>query len=230
MAPTPSPVAPVYPLIAAADIAKATAVVAGLAVAFLDQRAPRDAAFLRERLTPRTSAASDVETALAEEASRGARFRQLAQARLSRDLPVALAIPDPERRAQAVRGVMAREALYSRQRAEAMAARAIASVDRMVLRRESPQGALWKLDPTVIEHTAGCLVMGGRFWPWEVLDRVHPPRHPACPCRLIGYGAAVRQGLLSAGAVMNVADAVKAAAGVVMEAEEAARVLAELES
>jgi hypothetical protein len=98
-----------------------------------------------------------------------------------------------------VRGLTAREERYARQRDEAMAARAFAAVDRVVLREQSPTGAFWKLDPTVIEHTAGCLFMGGRFWPWQVLDRVHPPRHAGAR---VGCSATVRRshdGLLSPG-------------------------------
>jgi hypothetical protein len=69
----------------------------------------------------------------------------------------------------------------------------------------------------VIEHTAGCLIMGGKFWPWQVLDRVHPPRHAGCPCRLVGYGDAITDGLLNPGAVMDAQTAIRRAAGVVME-------------
>jgi hypothetical protein len=81
----------------------------------------------------------------------------------------------------------------------------------------------------VKEHTAGCLIMGGKFWPWSVLDRVHPPRHPGCPCRLLSYGEAVASGDMKAGDVPNVADAVKDARGVVMEAAVADSILEELD-
>lgn len=205
--------------VAAADVAKATAVVVGLAGAFLDQQAGHDEAYLRDQLGARAASGSDVEAVLAEELDRARAFRLKAEERMRRDLPAALALPDTPERTAAVQAITAREAVYVRQREEAMLVRAIAAIDRMVLRRESPTGALWLLDPTVKEHTEGCLKMGGKFHPWPVLDRVHPPRHAGCPCRLIGYGEAIRRGLLTPGAVLDVVDAIKRASSVVMEFE-----------
>ena len=195
------------------------AVVAGLAAAFSTERAAAERAFLLKQLGKRTTVPTDIETVIAEEEVRGREFARLMDQRIRRDVATAMSIPDPAQREAAVRGVMQREQVYARYRAEAMASRAFAAVDRMVLRRESPTGAFWLLDPTVKEHTAGCLILGGRFWPWSVLDRVHPPRHAGCPCRLISYAEAVKRGLLHAGAVMDEKDAIKAAASVVMEAQ-----------
>lgn len=224
----PGPGVVLPPLVAAVDIAGATAIVGGLLAQFMEQRRGADESFLLAQLAPRTRVATDIETVIAEERVRGETFRKLAEQRLRRDLPVALAIPDPAQREAAVRGIMQREAVYQRMRSEAMAARGIAAVDRMVLRRDSPTGAFWKLDPTVQEHTAGCLIMGGRFWGWPILDRVHPPRHAGCPCHLLSYGEAIKLGLLVPGAVLDLADQIKAAAGVVMESTTADDLLDEL--
>lgn len=203
----------------AGSIAAATATIGALLAAFMVKAAQRDNAFVLGQVAKRTTEPSDIEQVMAEEAQRGEQFRKLAADRLARDLPVALAIPETDKRDAAVRGILQREQVYQRFRSEAMAARSFAAVDRLVLRRESPTGAFWKLDPDVQEHTAGCLVLGGRFWPWVVLDRVHPPRHPGCPCRLIGYDEAVALKLLNPADVMDELDAVRAAAGIVMEAE-----------
>lgn len=53
------------------------------------------------------------------------------------------------------------------------------------VREISPEGAYWLLDVTAKTHTKGCLFMAGRNWPWSVLQRVHPLRHPGCRCTLI---------------------------------------------
>lgn len=173
--------------------------------------------------------AQDIAKLIADEDALGQVFAERAVKRTGTDLTKALAIPDPDKRSQAVQAILARERTYASMRSEAMAARAIAALDRVALRVESPQGAFWKLSAHVQEHTAGCLIMGGKFWPWAVLDRVHPPRHPGCPCKLKSYSSAVTDGDMQPGQVVNVADAVRRAAGVVMEAEQAQALLDELE-
>lgn len=197
-------------------------------MSFLTAKRERDTLRLREELSKRAPA-EDVARVIAEEARREEEFARKAAERLAGDLGTALAIPDPTLRERAVRGVLGRERTYARQRSMAMFARAIAAVDRAVLRGASPAGAFWKLDPGVIEHTAGCLVMGGKFWPWAVLDRVHPPRHAGCPCRLVGYGEAIAEGLMRAGDVMDVRTAIRAAGGVVMESAVAEALLREMD-
>lgn len=215
----PSRPAPLDP----SRVAQAAVRIIATILAFLGARSTRDEEFLRAELARRDAAKpGDIEAVIVEERGRAVEFARNVEIRMREQLPLALAIPDTEQREAAVRGLMSREAVIQRQRSEAMAARAIAAVDRAVLREESPQGAFWQLDPTVQEHTAGCLIMGGRFWPWTVLDRVHPPRHAGCPCRLRSYGAAISEGLMRAGEVMDVADALRAAASVIMEAQELA--------
>lgn len=226
---------PIIP--AAATRSAASATILAALIAYLTRRRERNTAWLVEQLPRRPRVQPrDIEEVLAQEVEREHEFQRRAAERMTRDLPIALAIPaeaqpdgSPPRataRERAVRSLFAREERYQRQRSEAMAARAIAAVDRQVLRRESPLGAFWQLDPTVVEHTAGCLVMGGKFWPWAVLDRVHPPRHHGCPCRLRGYGDAIAAGLITPGAVRDVSAAIRAAAGIVMEADVAERLAA----
>jgi len=218
---------------AAADArATASAAIVAALVAFLSRMRTRDQTWLQTELAKRATAgkasAEDIADVIAGESQRSQQFAEGVVRRVTADLGTALAIPDPRRRDAAVQGILAREQNYSRMRSEAMAARAFAALDRVEVRHDSPQGAFWKLDPTVAEHTAGCLVMGNKFWPWAVLDRVHPPRHPGCPCRLLSFGQAVQEGLMGASDVSNVADAVRKASGVVMEKAEADALLAEL--
>lgn len=133
-------------------------------------------------------------------------------------------------RERAVRAVLNAEQRYTAQHASAVMARGVAAGERLNLKRISPTGAFWKLDPFVREHTAGCLIMGDKFWPWIILDRVHPPRHSACPCRLISYAQALTDGLLTPDRVPDDRTAVRLAAGVMMESDaEALLVLLRLE-
>jgi hypothetical protein len=214
----PGPQAAVYPLVKAADVARILSATLAAFASFMADRVERDEGFLRRVLVGRSREQSDIDVVVAEERQRAVMFERLAVERLRRDLPVALAIPEPGARERALRGVLQREERIQWQRSEAMSARAVAAVERASLRRESPGGAFWDLDPDVREHTAGCLVMGNRFWPWQVLDRVHPPRHSACPCRLRSYGWAIAEGRLRPGDVLDTVSAIRAASGVVMEA------------
>lgn len=213
---------------AAAARATAVASIVAALVSFLTAKRRADEEFLTGEMLKRAPA-EDVARVIADEQGFEQAFAEKAAARFAERIATALAIPDPTVRERAIRGVLAQEETYARQRAVAMAARAFAAIDRVVLREASPQGAFWKLDPTVTEHTAGCLVMGGKFWPWAVLDRVHPPRHHGCPCRLLSYGEAIADGLLKPGDVPSVRDAINMAKGIVMEAAEADALLAELD-
>lgn len=214
-----SPDAPVPNVPSAAARAAAAGTILSSLVAYLAAQRARMRGWLTEQIGKRSPTVSpdSVGQVLGEEEARQAEFERRQGERMARDLTTALAIPDVAQREGAIRGLMAREARYARQRDEAMAARAFAAIDRVVLRSASPTGAFWRLDPTVIEHTAGCLIMGGKFWPWAVLDRVHPPRHAGCPCRLLGYGEAIAEGLLAPGQVLDERTAIRRAASVVME-------------
>lgn len=203
---------------AAARASVAAAILAAL-VAFLAAQRGRAREWLMEELRRRqpSVALDDVAALVAEEERLGQEFERRSLDRFSRGVASALTISDRAKREAAIRTLTDAEQRYSRQRDEAMAVRAFAAVDRVVLRSSSPQGAFWRLDPTVTEHTAGCLAMGGKFWPWAVLDRVHPPRHHGCPCRLLGYGEAIAEGLMAPGDVVDVKAAVRRAAHVLME-------------
>lgn len=195
----------------------ATAAILAALVRFYVRQQQAAVAWMTPRLARPGVTADDITRVLGEEQQRERDFAAKQTARLAGRLAIALREPDRARREQLVRGIMAREQQYARQRSEAQAVRAFAAVDRVVLRTESPAGAFWRLDPTVKEHTPGCLKLGGKFWPWQVLDRVHPPRHAGCPCRLLGFSEAVAEGLMRPQDVQDVAKAVAAAAAVVME-------------
>lgn len=182
-----------------------------------------------------SSSSSDIAAAIASEMTLDQIFAQNSADRLAAGLPGALAIKDPSERAAAVRALLDTELRYARQHEEAMAARAIAAVQRSQLRRDSPSGAWWRKG-FAKDPTPGCVFMAGgaapgsvRFWPWAVLDRVHPPRHIGCPDSLHGFGDGVANGWGGAGSIPDTRDAIRAAAGIVMEEEEAQAVERELE-
>lgn len=116
--------------------------------------------------------------------------------RLRRDLPVALALANPQQRAEAVRRILARERRYDNMRQEATVNRAHARLELEHLRELSPQGAYWHMSPYVREHTLDCIAMGDKFWPWDVLDSIHPPLHHGCACTLFGFTEALERGFI----------------------------------
>lgn len=194
-------------------------ILAALAV-FLSAFARRERAFLLEALDARGVKIDDVAEAVEEELSRNREFAARSKQRMREALGKAMADPDATNRKTIVRSAMAAERRYAVARTHSAAARASAAADRVVLRQVSPTGAYWELDPLVREHTPGCLFLGGRVWPWEVINRVHPPRHGGCPCRLRSVGEALSEGLIRAGDLPDPEEAVRAAAGVMMEADE----------
>lgn len=169
----------------------------------------------------------DVAAVIAQEMLLEDAFATASLARVQAALPAALAISDPAQRAAAVQRIFADEDRYAQQRSEAMAARAIAAMGRARLRRESPLGAFWRLG-FAQHHTDGCEFMADKFWPWAVLDRVHPPRHYGCTSSLHSFGEAIHAGWMKPSDVPDPARAVRAAAGVVMEQQDADAVLREL--
>jgi hypothetical protein len=148
---------------------------------------------------------------IAEEAERQTEFERRVMERVARDEVRIAALPEEERKA-AIGKAVQRERVFARYRAEAMAVRAIAAIDRMVLQTESPTGAFWKLDPEVFRHTPDCVAMGGSFWPWEVLADFHPPTHSGCRCGLFGYRTAIQRGWMRPGDVQDLASARRRAA------------------
>jgi len=95
-----------------------------------------------------------VAAALAEEVRRSTAFEAAVRARLARDLPKAFAQENPR---AAIAMLLARERRYTRAHVEAAASRAAHAVEREHIRRISPYGALWLLDPT-IENCQQCVV------------------------------------------------------------------------
>lgn len=208
--------------------AVATAAILAALVRFLSALREQHRLWLTSQLGGYSTSANDIALVIADEMRREVAFAKNSADRVAGALPQALRIADPAEREAAVRRILADEERYARQRAEAMAARAIAALGRHQLRRESPLGAYWRLG-AASKHTAGCLFMAGKFWPWEVLDRVHPPRHYGCTSSLHGYGEAILSGWMSPSDVPDTRDAIRVAIGVVMEQEEADALLRELE-
>jgi hypothetical protein len=218
----PAPAVTAVPSASARGAASAT--ILGALVGFLAKKRALDEQQLTAVLVSRAHSTgepnADLTSLLALEAERAEQFGKKQEARLRATLPQILAMPEGEARADAMRALMERESRYEEQRSAAMFGRALGGLNATVLKNQSPQGAYWKLSPFVKEHTVGCLKMGERFWPWSILDKLHPPRHPGCPCHLEGYMAAVSNGWMKPGDVPTEAQAQASSQGVVMEALE----------
>lgn len=182
---------------------------------------------IRERVAVAAGAEADIREVMELEADAETAYAQKQKERIRRELATIAAIPDARERAEAVRRLMRQERRIDRQRDEMGAARAYAAVQRLELRRTSPAGAYWRLGERAT-HCPICLFMAGRFWPWEVLDLVHPPVHPNCACELYGYGSALAMGFIGPGDVPDKADAIRLASGVVLEGEEVAELQLDL--
>lgn len=161
---------------------------------------------------------ADVMGVLADESARRAEFERKVRERVRRDSMRALSL-EPKERGRELGKLLVREQRYAESRAQAMGERVLAAADRIVLRRESPQGAFWKLG-VADQHTRDCLAMAGLFWPWEVLDTFHPPTHAGCVCSLHGYGTAIGSGWMKPGDVQDVRAAMTKAAAARLLLEE----------
>lgn len=129
--------------------------------------------------------------------------------RLREDLRDALRAPDSFQRRERLRKVVDREKRYGRLREESLARRMSGRMRLAALKLESPRGAYWKLSPNVRSHTWDCLVMGEKWWPHSVLERVNPAnRHHGCACELLGEDEAVRLGLITPDLIPDERDAV----------------------
>lgn len=157
----------------------ATAAILAAFVKFLAALREQHRAFLVRELGRYSSSSNDITETVRQEMLLELEFAKNAADRLAKQLPDALAIADPQERARRIAQIFADEERYAGQRGEAMFARAIAALTRFTLKAQSPAGAFWRLG-TAQHHTPGCLTMADKFWPWEVLDRVHPPRHYGC--------------------------------------------------
>lgn len=164
---------------------------------------------------------ADLAAALAEEDRREIVFRKRVEQRLRAGMKIALAAKDPSARAAAIQALMKREQRFAEMRSEASAERVLAAAELADLRTRSPQGAFWALGMRQ-KHTPDCIAMAGKFWPWEVLNEVHPLLHVGCGCRLFSFGEAVSQGMMKAGDVPSVSRALQLAKPVIEHVREEA--------
>lgn len=80
----------------------------------------------------------------------------------------------------------ATEMRYLRMHINAATWRLQSEADMSKLKGQGELGAFWKLGENVKRHTEDCLRMGGKWWPWPVLEKINPAnRHTGCECRLI---------------------------------------------
>ena len=150
----------------------------------------------------------EIERAAQDELKYELEFQRRMRERLQRDLPVALSATDATKRAELVQKLLDREARYLQMREEAKLNRAVNAIERSILKESSPSGAYWWLSPDVKKHTPDCLAFGGKFWPWEVINKVHPPVHHGCACRLYGAEEALSAGWIEPGDLPEAGDAI----------------------
>jgi hypothetical protein len=159
---------------------------------------------LQEQYPQRTE--TEIATIVDHEIELEREFQAKALQRLEMDVPEALKIADPEKRNAAIQKIIEREKRYSKMREEAASKRASYRAELIDVKHASPEGAYWKLDPSVKKHTLDCILMGERFWPWEVLDQIHPQLHVGCRCHLYTKDEAVSRGLMDRNYQPNVHD------------------------
>lgn len=204
---------PVAPVIAALKLgSKAAALAAILEVlrGFRVAAAAREDAWMVQALGKvEGMTAQDVLEVVADERARRGEFDRKQQARVQRDVMKVLDLPE-EKRTDALKKILAREAVYSGQRGEAVATRSTALAQRVTLRRESPAGAYWVFQDDE-RTTMDCRLMGGKFWPWEALAILHPPTHTGCRCELRSWEWAFARGLVKPEDLMDVDVAVRLA-------------------
>lgn len=187
---------------------------AAAVLAVLARISRRRLEILRERLLGAGIPQTDVDMAIAEEAAREVIYQRRAAQRTRAGMAIATKATDAGTRATSIDALIRREQRFAQMRASAAAERVLASAELEEMRRISPQGAFWRLGKRRT-HTADCLAMAGRFWPWSVLDEVHPLLHVGCGCFLISMGAAISQGLMAPGDIPTNAAAKKLAATVI---------------
>lgn len=145
--------------------------------------------------------------------------------RVRADMAAAMKLDDPDARRMAVTAMLEREKRYLAMRQEAMIQRAHGAIEVMRLKVESPQGAFWMLSDRVKNHTLDCIALSGQFWPWEVLDALHPPIHVGCACYLIPLHEAITSGYMRLSMIPDTQDAIRRARQIMRDArrmEEAA--------
>jgi len=163
--------------------------------------------------------ASDIEAEMEEEERREIVFRKRVEQRLRTGMKLAQAATDPSARAAAIQALMLRERRFAEMRSAAAGERVLAAAELQDLRTRSPQGAFWTLGLRRI-HTPDCIAMAGKFWPWPVLNEVHPLLHTGCGCRLYSFGQAIAQAMMTADGVPSTQDALRMAAPVIQHVRE----------
>lgn len=102
----------------------------------------------------------------------------------------------PGERAPALATLISSEHRFLGQHIEAAGWRMRSEATTSRLKAAGEPGAVWLKDETKQTHTADCLAMDARFWPWEVLDRVNPAnRHTGCGCALVSRDEATARGV-----------------------------------
>jgi ribosomal protein S18 acetylase RimI-like enzyme len=205
-------------VVAAKAVAEATAKIIAGFTRFFRRRRMDEAIFLRTALRmgyPQRTA-REIDDLVAREMQRETEFFQKARERMERDLPKALSIPNREKRSEAVNRLIERERRYVKMREKAMVDRAAFEAERIDVKKASPLGAYWVLDPTLKSHTLDCILMAQRgFWPWEVLDHYHPPLHFQCGCHLLTHREAVERGYIGPDFRPDVKDAIASARSII---------------
>lgn len=214
------------PAITAAQIAQGARKITEQFVAFLLMQRQRDRDLLARRVAASAAglhpiAQDDIAQLATLEDRLGAEFERKSAERVAGALPQALALADPVKRDAAVRTILDAEHRFARQRSEAMFQRATRAIERLRIRQLSPHGALWRLSRRanhcpVCRFMAGGVTGNGRFWPWVVLDALHPPVHAQCGCGLHSYGDALANGWMTPADVPTARDALRAAQGIVI--------------
>jgi 2'-5' RNA ligase len=164
---------------------------------------------------------SDLGVAYAEEDRREVIFRKRVEERMRAGMKLATAASDPSARMIAIEKVMRRERRFAEMRSVAAGERVLAAAELQDLRQSSPQGAFWSLGARR-QSTPDCIAMNGKFWPWSVLEKVHPLMHVGCGCYLLSFGSAISQGRMKPGDLMSEATALRLAAPVIKHVEEEA--------
>ena len=113
-------------------------------------------------------------------------FGRKAEKRVDADLQKAGQL-DKDAQKKRIAEIIARERRYTALREQAMWDRAIGHGENERVRLQSPLGAKWVLGAAK-NHTAGCLALAGKNWPWAVLDTIPPPLHTNCRCSLQPLG------------------------------------------
>jgi hypothetical protein len=200
-------------VVTAAAAASAVAAILGAFDAFNRKRRPMMKQSVTEYLTVTYPDRTPVEIArlVQREMKFEREFLARQRDRLRRDIAKAMLGETTEERRAAVERVLERERRYEKMREEAALERAAAMAEMLDVRDQSPLGAFWILGEAR-EHTLDCIAMAGHFWPWEVLDKIHPQLHHGCQCRLLTFEQAVRDGYMREDQVPSTADAVRRAA------------------